>query len=178
MKQDAALVMQCQYFSVFEHGIEGQMIRGNARWRPCDQPYMKHPRVIRVSVAVWRINSLRGARGVPNPGGKEAYSMRLCDEGEVADRTAIERQAEQDEITRTFEEARRRARPITWARTQCAPPPYDQEELRRAGIEWRRNEPPPLMPPGWALNPAWAELELIRSPWVDLIEPEPGLPNP
>jgi hypothetical protein len=28
------------------------------------------PRVIRADVAQWRINSLRGARGVPNPGGK------------------------------------------------------------------------------------------------------------
>jgi hypothetical protein len=159
MKQDAALVMHCQYFSVFEHGIEGQIIRGNARFRPDNQSYMTHPRAVRESVAAWRINSLRGARGVPNPGGKEAYSMALCPEGDVADLTTVERQEQLGEMTRSFEEARRarRARPIIYHRTQCDPPPYDQEELRRAGIAWRRNEPPPLTPPGWAINPAFSE---------------------
>jgi hypothetical protein len=178
MKQDAVLVMHCQYFSVFEHGVEGQIIRGNARFRPDNQHYEKFPRVVRESVAAWRINSLRGARGVPNPGGKEAWSMRSCPEGDIADMPAVERQEQYNELIRSFEEARRsRARPIIYHRTQCDPP-YDQEELRRAGMEWRRNgSPPPLTPPGWELNPAWPEREPIRSPWVDLIEPEPGLTN-
>jgi len=104
MKQDAVLIASTQYFSIFEHGVEGRKIIGNARLRPSDAAYdlLDTVKKIDAGVAAWRIKSLRGRLGVVNPGGKSAASMRLCADGEIADETTVGREARLNELTRRF----------------------------------------------------------------------------
>jgi hypothetical protein len=158
MKEDAIVVAKCNLFSLFEHGVEGRKIIGNARHSPEDAVCNPPSKKVNDDVAAWRINSLRGVLGVVNPGGKTEYTMRLCEEGERADETTLEREARMGELHRQLVEERRRASRavIISDMTQCAP--YNAAELQRAYREaglntWRR----------------------INAPWLD---PEPDLPNP
>jgi hypothetical protein len=156
MKQNAIVIYQCQFFSIFEHGVElnpllcqRYRIVGNARMRPRDQIENEFYGSINPAVAAWRIDSLRGVTGVVNPGGKTDLSLALCPEGEMADETVVERQARLDRSRRIFEEDRLLRWTVIPETGQCAP--YDAAELQRAGLSgcnvrpgWRRINAPQL----------------------------------